>query len=133
VALLCNPKRKIPEDLLRGWAQRVESEEGYGNVRQLVEEGALISHSGMLQIDWPRCIAGGAPVDLDLLLVTANDPTLSGEPLSYPTVETIVAAWNCAEPRHAEYFWKNTDHGITTFQDDEIRAAGVRQRQQERA
>ncbi|MGB8581554.1 MAG: hypothetical protein WCD47_12085 [Candidatus Sulfotelmatobacter sp.] len=74
----------------------------------------------MLQIDWPCCIAGGAPVDLDLLLVTANDPTLSGTPPSYPTVETIVNAWNGAAPEHTEYFWKNTDHGITTFQDAEI-------------
>jgi len=89
----------------------------------------LISHDGMLQIDWPRCIAGGAPVDLDLLLVTSNDPTLTGTPLSYPTVETIVNAWNGAAPEHAEYFWKNTDHGISTFQDDEIRA-GLNPRQQ---
>jgi hypothetical protein len=86
----------------------------------------------MLQIEWPRCVAGGAPVDLDLLLVTANDPTLTGTPLSYPTVETIVNAWNGAAPEHAEYFWKNTDHAITTFQDNEIRA-GLRARRQENA
>jgi hypothetical protein len=129
VALLRNPKREIPEELLRAWAQRVKREDGYGNVSQLAEESPLISGDGMLQIAWPCCVAGGAPVDLDLLLVTANDPTLSGEPLSYPSVETIVAAWNGAEPRHAEYFWKNTDHGITTFQDDEIRA-GLHARQQ---
>jgi len=68
VALLRNPRREIPEDLLRAWAQRVEQEQGYGNVRQLAAEGSLISHNGMLQIEWPRCVAGGAPVDLDLLL-----------------------------------------------------------------
>lgn len=129
VALLPNPGREIPEGLLRAWAQRVEREQGYGNVRQMADEGLLISNDGMMQIDWPRCIAGGAPVDLDLLLVTANDPTLSGTPLSYPTVETIVNAWNGATPEHAEYFWKNTDHGVATFQDDEIRAA-LRPRQQ---
>jgi len=66
--LLRNPRREIPEDLLRAWAQRVEQEQGYGNVRQLAAEGSLISHNGMLQIEWPRCVAGGAPVDLDLLL-----------------------------------------------------------------
>jgi hypothetical protein len=133
VALLRNPGREIPDELLRAWVQRVERERGYGNVRQVADEGVLISHDGMLQIDWPRCIAGGAPVDLDLLLVTANDPTLTGTPPSYPTVEMIVNAWNGAAPEQAEYFWKNTDHGISTFQDDEIRAAGLRPRQQERA
>ena len=129
VALLCNPKRRIPEDLLRAWAQRFQSGHGYGNVSQLADEGPLLSKDGMLQIDWPRCVAGGVPVDLDLLLVTANDPTLTGTPMAYPTVGTIADAWNRADPEHAEYFWKNADHGITTFQDDEIRA-GLRARQQ---
>ena len=131
VALIFNPKRNIPEDLLRAWAQRVGREPGYGVLSHLADEGALVSQDGLLQIDWPSCIAGGAPVDLDLLLVTANDPTLTGTPPSYPSVETIVRAWNDAAPEHAEYFWKNTDHGITTFQDDEIRA-GLHPRQQER-
>jgi hypothetical protein len=120
VAVLRNPRREIPAALLTAWVQRVEREEGYGNVRQTADEGALISKDGMLQIDWPRCVAGGAPVDLDLLLVTANDPTLSGTPLSYPSVETIVKAWNDAAPEHAEYFWKNRDNGIQTFEDAEI-------------
>lgn len=132
VALLCNPKRKIPEDLLKAWAQRVIDEQGYGHVSQLATEGSLISRDGILQIGWPSCIAGAAPVDLDLLLVTANDPTLAGIPLSYPSVEAIVNAWNSAAPQHVEYFWKNTDHGIMTFQDKEI-SAGLRPRQQEDA
>ncbi|MBZ5506057.1 MAG: hypothetical protein LAO78_11270 [Acidobacteriia bacterium] len=132
VALLGHPKRKPPEILLNAWAKRVAQEPDYGNVSQMADEGELISPEGMLRIDWPRCVAGGAPVDLDLLLVTANDPTLTGTPPSYATVETIVNAWNSAAQEHAEYFWKNIDHGITTFQDDEIRA-GLRPRQQERA
>lgn len=125
-------QRNVPKNLLEAWADRVGREPDYGNVSQMVDEGELISPDGMLRIDWPRCIAGGVPVDLDLLLVTANDPTLIGTPPSYATVETIVNAWNSAAQEHAEYFWKNIDHGITTFQDDEIRA-GLRPRQQERA
>lgn len=132
VALLRNPDRQIPEKLARAWRQRVKDEDGYGNVAQTADEGAIISQDGMLQIGWPRCIAGGAQVDLDLILVTANDPTLTGTPLSYPSVETIVNAWNRAAPKHAEYFWKNNDYGITTFQDEKIRA-GLRPRQQRRA
>ena len=105
---------------------RVERERGYGNVTQTEDEGVLIDENGMLQIDWPG-VDAGEPVDLDLLLVTSNDPTLR-TPLSYPAVETIVNAWNGAAPEHAEYSGK-TDHGISTFQDDEIRA-GLHPRQQ---
>lgn len=132
VALLCNPDRKTPADLLKAWAERVEREQGYGSVSQAADESPLISKDGILQIDWPRRVEGGAAIDLDLLLVTANDPTLTGTPLAYPSVETMVDAWNDADQEHAGYFWKNTDNGITTFQDDEIRA-GLRPRRQERA
>ncbi|HVW79038.1 MAG TPA: hypothetical protein VHB45_15595 [Alloacidobacterium sp.] len=128
VALMCNPERNVPASLLNAWAQRVNSEPNYGNVSETGGEGSLISKEGILQIGWPRRISGGAALDLDLLLVTANDPTLTGTPPSYPSVETIVTAWNNAVQEHAEYFWNNTDHGITTFQDDAIRA-GLRPRQ----
>lgn len=122
VALQCNPERNVPDDLQRAWAQRVEGEPDYGTISQTAEERPLISKEGLLQVDWPRRIAGGAPVDLDLLLVVANDPTLTGEPLSYPSVEMIANAWNRAAQEHTEYFWNNLDHGIGTFQDEEIRA-----------
>jgi hypothetical protein len=64
-------------------------------------------------------VEDGAGVDLDLLLVTANDPTLTGTPLSYPSVETIANAWNAAAREHAEYFWKNTDKKVTERQPPE--------------
>jgi hypothetical protein len=60
-------------------------------------------------------------VQFDLLLVTANDPEISAARPNYPDVETIAGAWNAAASEHAEYFWKNTDSGIRTFQDSEIR------------
>jgi hypothetical protein len=122
VALMCNPERKIPADILHEWARRVEREPGYGKVSQTPEESRLIDREGLLQMDWPARINEAAALDLDLLLVTANDPTLTGTPPSYPSVETIANAWNDAERKHVEYFWNNTDKGITTFQDDEIRA-----------
>jgi hypothetical protein len=122
VALLCNPERKIPANIANEWARRVEREPGYGKVSQTLEEGCLINKDGLLQMDWPLRVEEGAAVELDLLLVTANDPTLTGTPPSYPSVETITNAWNAAEQKHADYFWNNTDNGITTFQDDEIRA-----------
>lgn len=121
VALLCNPERKIPEDLLKEWAIRVSRESDYGNVRQTAEEGSLVSDDGLLRISWPHLVEGGAAVQLDLLLGTANDPTLAGTPPSYPSVEIISNAWNAAASKHAEYFWRNGDCGIRTFHDDEIR------------
>ncbi len=130
VALLCNPERKIPDDLLRAWSERVKHEPDYGHVAQAAGEGTLISEEGLLQIEWPRRIDGGAAIDFDLLLVTANDPTLTGTPPSYPDVNTIVSAWNEAQLEYSEYFWKNTDNGIATFQDDEIRA-GLKPRRRE--
>jgi hypothetical protein len=121
VALLCNPERKIPENLLTGWADRVGREAGYEHVSQTQEEGVLVSKDGLLQIAWPHLVEGGEPVQFDLVLATANDPTLSATPPSYPNVETITKAWNVAAREHVEYFWKNLDNGIRTFEDNEIR------------
>jgi hypothetical protein len=130
VGLLCNPERKIPEDILKGWAQRVAREPNYGNVHQMNEEGCLISNGGLLRIPWPQLVEGGTAIQLDLLLATANGPTLRGTSPSYPSVETIANAWNRAADEHAEYFWKNTDNGIRTFQDDDIRARLTPRRRQ---
>jgi hypothetical protein len=119
-AILCNPEREIPEDILRGWAERVGRESEYGNVSQTEDEGELISDDGLLQIAWPH-IAGGGPVQLDLLLATANDPRITAANPSYPDVHAIATAWNRAG-ENVEYFWKNIDNDIRTFQDSEIRA-----------
>jgi hypothetical protein len=121
VALICNPNRRIPPELLKAWADRVGQEPDYGKVSQAADEGLLISEDGILQINWPHCVEGGAAVDFDLLLVTANDPTLTGAPLVYPSVETIAGAWNNACREFVEYFWNNIDNGICTFEDEEIR------------
>ena len=122
VALLCNPERKIPEDMLKALAERVGREADYGHVSQTQEEGILVSKNGLLQIAWPHLVEGGSPVQLDLLLATANDPEITTASPSYPEPETIANAWNSAASRHAEYFWRNAENGIRTFQDDEIRA-----------
>ena len=94
----------------------------HGNMAQLIGEGRLVSDGGLLQIAWPRRVADGSAVPLDFLLATATRPTLTGEPLAYPAVEMIANAWNADAGNHVEYFWKNIDNGIRTFQDDEIRA-----------
>lgn len=119
VAVLTNPERMMPEEILKGWAERVAREPDYRNVSQTKAEGDLLSRDGLLRIPWPR-LAGGGPVELDLLLATANDPRITAANPSYPDVQTIANAWNRAGD-HVEYFWKNLENEIRTFQDDEIR------------
>lgn len=121
VALLCNPERNIPEEFLKGWAQRVSGEPAYGRVSQTQDEGVLVGQNdGSLRIDWPRLVESGVAPDFDLLLVTANDPRIKASSPTYPTAQAIAEAWNRAG-HHVEYFWKNTDNGIRTFEDDKIR------------
>lgn len=122
VALLCNPGRKVPEGLLKAWADHVGRAPNYGKVTQTKEEGRLIGENGRLLIAWPTCVDTGEPVQFDLLLVTANDPEISTARPNYPDVATIAGACNRAAGKYAEYFWNNTENGIHTFQDDEIRA-----------
>ena len=132
VAVLCNPEREIPADLLREWANRVSDEPNYGRVSQTNEEGVLVGgNDGLLRIDWPHLAEGDAAADFDLLLVTANDPRISASAPNYPTSQMIAEAWNRAG-EHVEYFWKNTDNGIRTFEDVQIRAL-LNPRQPERA
>jgi hypothetical protein len=122
VAVLCNPERNIPQDLLREWAERVSREPDYGRVSQTQAEGILVNHNdGLLRIDWPRLAEGGAGADFDLLLATANDPRIKASSPTYPTAQAIAEAWMRAG-HHVEYFWKNIDNGIRTFEDDQIRA-----------
>lgn len=120
VALMCNPKRRVTADLLRGWAERVAHEPDYGNVSQTQEEGPLVSSEGLLRIEWPVQVNDGSPAEVDLILATANDPEITASSPDYPTSEAIAEAWNRAGD-NVEYFWKNRDCGICTFQDDEIR------------
>lgn len=119
VAVLCNPERGIPDELLRGWAERVAAEQDYGSVSQTQDEGVLVSRDGLLRIDWPKGVESSAAAGVDLLLVTANDPNITAMSPNYPSADTIAEAWNRADA-YVEYFWNNRKCGIWTFQDSEI-------------
>jgi hypothetical protein len=121
VALLRHPHQDISQELLDAWAGRVSREQGYGNVPQTAREGCLVSDRGLLQIPWPTLIDGNNPVAIDLLLATANHPTLEGERKSYPTPVTIADAWRKDSDGNVSYFWNNNKHGIRTFEDEAIR------------
>jgi len=111
VALLGNPQSNIPQELLDGWAARVLREQHYN-----ADKRRLVDGRGTLLIHWPDLTEGG-PVPLDLLLATSNDP----EP-TYPTVQEIAQAWNRKpdSKRRGEYFRRNRENGIYTFQDHTI-------------
>jgi hypothetical protein len=110
VALLRNPNKEIPQQLLDDWAKHVA-----GEVHYHANERRSVNDQGILQIDWPNLSSDGNPVSLDLLLATANDQ----EPWpTYPTVEEIADAWS-QHPK-VDYFRSNRKHAIETFQDQEI-------------
>jgi hypothetical protein len=111
VALLRNPQSEIPQHLLDCWADRVSKEAEYSaNDRRLVDK------LGILQIDWPELVDGCGPLTLDLLLATSNDPETT-----YPSVEAIAGGWNRQQREgRGEYFRRNRESGIWTFQDQEI-------------
>lgn len=111
-ALLGNPQSDVPQTLFDGWAERVSREKHYD-----ANERRLVDPSGTLLIGWPNISDGGGPVPVDLLLATSNDPESA-----YPTPEEIANAWNrepADRPRN-EYFRRNRDNGIYTFEDQEI-------------
>jgi hypothetical protein len=111
VALLGNPQREIPKELFDGWADRVSREKHYS-----ANERRLVDGRGTLLIHWPH-LAEGGPARVDLLLATSNEPEAT-----YPTVQEIADAWNRepANERRGEYFRRNRDNGIYTFEDQAI-------------
>lgn len=111
VALLRNPRKEIPQQLLDYWADRVSKEPGYS-----ANDRRLVDNRGMLQIDWPQLLDGSGLVPLDLLLATSNDPESA-----YPRAEAIAGGWNREKGAgKGEYFRRNRESGIWTFQDQEI-------------
>lgn len=120
VGLLTRPGAVIPQPILDGWAQRVSQEHRYAVLSYAREDGPPISSAGLLQIVWPTLLRGSESLRLDLLLATATDPTLQGEPPQFPTPESIAAAWNSDPAGNVRYFLTNRENGITTFQDEGI-------------
>ena len=110
----------MPADLRACWSERVSGESGYCSQLEAVnDEDTAVNDSGFLRIPWPEAEDGSRLVDVDLLLATPTAPTLENG--RYPTVQKIADAWK-SHDEGAMYFCKNTEHGITTFQDADIRA-----------
>ncbi len=117
VGLAVNPDHPIPNDLRRGWGARVSREQCYGGLDRAEDEKAIVEASGVLNIPWPKC-TDGSHLEGNALLATATNPTLIDG--RYPSAQEIAAAWNTDTNSNVQYFRKNRDHHITTFQDDKI-------------
>jgi hypothetical protein len=123
VALLPNPHREIPPEILNSWAARVARARPYGNIRQAPGEGVLVSERDLLQIAWPILTADNNPVPLDLLLATTTQPDLVGDPPRYPAPAMIAERWRNDREDNVRYFRNNVQSGIHTFEDDAIQRA----------
>ena len=119
VALVTNPKIHVPEEILDGWASHVNGQEGYGTISGSPSEGVVVTKRGSLLIDWPQLSVGGS-VPLDMLLATATKPTLEADTHNYPLVSKIVNAWKVDTKGNVNYFLRNRESEIFTFQDREI-------------
>lgn len=120
VALLKNPKRKIPNSWLSYWKETAakDPQPPYGLERAAKEKPVVDTH-GMLLIPWPRAVGEKNSVSsLDLLLATATNPTI--EQGCYPSAQVVAEAWNRAAPKWCAYFWQNRKNGILTFEDEAI-------------
>ena len=117
VALLENPERPVPDDLRSSWTKRVSDEPDYGKkiIRTYGEE-VVVNRRGFLKIPWPK-IGGHSDLDFDALLATVTRPTLNNG--CYPSAKNVAtAAYRSCKGR--EYFCKNREHKIKTFQDTKI-------------
>lgn len=120
IAVLPNPNRNVPNEILTSWSKRVSQERTYGNLDHTRSEEPIVDDAGILQIPWPQTV-DDEPLDFDLLLATATNPTLVGNPPTYPRIKKIARAWINDKNDNDRYFWDNIEYGIRTYQDQKIK------------
>ena len=120
VALLPNPSGNLSEDILDVWAERVSGKHGYGRLRRARNECEAVDNRGILRFRWPKEI-DGSELGFDALLGTATNPHIPND--DYVSAQTVAEAWKTPEgAKYRDYFTNNHANGITTFQDEEIKA-----------
>ncbi len=120
VALLVNPASQVPQDLLNRWTERVADEARYGELAHTKSEGRCVTSKGFLNIPWPRLLEDATLLPMDILLATATNPTLTNGSANYPRIRKIARAWRQSTANNEEYFWRNYENGIRTYQDETI-------------
>lgn len=124
VCVLENPRAKISEAILGAWQSRVTAA-GHAYTTLSAADGedpVLNAATGRALFDRPIDTATKRPLSgFDLLLMTATEPTLVNR--RYPTPFEIANAWRADDRDNVLYFHNNRHYGITTFEDEQIRAA----------
>jgi hypothetical protein len=124
VCILKNPKAKVSASILKAWQSRIKTAgKGYATALPISkDEGPVLNaRTGHALFAWPTDVMSKQPLaGFDLLLLTANEPTLI-DSRRYPSAKEIAEAWKTKG--NVNYFYNNRHYGITTFEDEQIVAA----------
>jgi hypothetical protein len=123
VCILPNPAAAVPDSILGAWQAKVTAAcSSYAALPTADgEEPVLDAETGRALFHWPKNSETGQPLSgFDLLLMTVTKPTLQGR--QYPTAKEIADAWRADKHENVLYFYNNRHFGITTFEDEQIRA-----------
>lgn len=114
VGLLKNPATLLPDSLLHSWQEYFWKRASGSAIfdEHAKSEEAIVSKDGLMMLRWPTLISNKR-CPLDLLLATPTVPTLEAK--RYPSAKAIADAYCRADC--PEYFLKNIQSGIRTFQD----------------
>lgn len=116
-ALVVNPEFKDRDRIEFAWSRLVKKKTDKlpdGN-----DEHFGFDPNGYLRINWPREAGSGQFLkDLDLLIAAVPVPRELDRRLIAPTTEEV--AWSMNSPKGREYFSKNQQNGILTYQDQAI-------------
>jgi hypothetical protein len=124
VCVLKHPKVDVQNEILQGWHAHIGGLTNYTALSSAMGEDAVLDPAtGSALFNWPKDVATGQPLsDFDLLLMTANEPTLN-EAREYAAAEQIASAWRADATNNGRYFYNNRHYGITTFEDGAIQQA----------
>jgi hypothetical protein len=121
VCVLPNPNGSVSAAVLKEWEKSVMAAGKLYRSPSAAkgEDPVLDAATGVALFAWPTDDRTKAPLsDFDLLLMTANEPTLSDD--RYATAHEVADAWRKGEGNHVLYFHTNRHYGITTFEDAQI-------------
>lgn len=111
LGILINPKSKKFDEisfLLSKWKDKYSEKFSYYDYK-IGEEPTIINKSGVFQFHWPENLD-----DFDFIIATATKP----ESEKYPGHQEIID--KMLTSGYTEYYLKNIQNGITTFQDEQI-------------
>lgn len=121
VCLMPNPKTDPKDDLVKAWSTHIaDLGAAYSPLPSATDEQPVLDHkTGLALFGWPHDVATNENLSgFDLLLMTANSPTLTRG--QYASAKQIASAWREDTADNVMYFYNNRHVGITTFEDNDI-------------